>query len=175
MGSYNNISSFQGKTPFIHETAFIDQSARVIGDVVISEGSSVWPMAVIRADSASVLIEKHTAVLDQCLIEAPEDSPVSIGEGSLVSHGVIVHGAIVGPGVLFGIGSIILDNVTIGEGSIVSAGSIVTSRTAIPPNSMVAGSPARVIRETTAKERDYIKRQVEGLYHKSRDYMKENG
>lgn len=175
MRSNNNISSFQGRSPFIHETSFIDISARIIGDVVLEEGVSIWPMAVIRADSAPVIIKKRSAVLDQCLIESPEGSPVSVGQGSLISHGAIIHGATIGPGVLLGVGSIVLDNAVIGEGSIISAGSVVTSRDSIPPYSMLVGSPARVIRETTVKERDYISQQVEGLYRKSRIYMQEKG
>lgn len=175
MRFYKNISSFQDKTPFIHETAFVDHSARIIGDVVLAEAVSVWPMAVIRADSAPIMIEKLSAVLDQCLIESPEGSPVSIGEGSLISHGAIVHGAAIGPGVLIGVGSIVLDNSVIGEGSMVSAGSIVKARSSFPPNSLLVGSPARVIRETTIKERDHIKRQIDGLYRKSRIYIKETG
>lgn len=169
----NNISSFQGKSPIIHETAFIDVSARVIGEAILEEGVSIWPMAVLRADSSPVFIGKRSAVLDLCLIESPEGSPVRIGNGVLISHGAIIHGATISSDVLIGAGAIVLDDASIGEGSIIGTGSIVTPRTFIPSNSLVLGSPGRVIRETTAEERENIKKQINGLYHKSRTYIKE--
>jgi len=130
-------------------------------------------MSVLRADSAAILIGKGSAVLDQCLIESPEGSPVTVGADSLISHGAILHGAAIGRGTLIGIGVIVLDDAIIGEGSIIGAGSIITARTVIRPNSLVLGSPGKVIRQTNAEERENIKEQVEGLYLKSREYLKQ--
>jgi len=170
----NNISSFQGKAPDIHESAFIDLSARVIGDVLIEEGVSIWPMAVLRADDAPTIIRRRSAVLDHCLLESPEGSPATVGEASIISHGAIIHGAAVGPGVLVGVGAIVLDNAVVGAGSIIAAGAIVTPRTVIPPNSLVIGSPARIIRETTPEDRERVERQADGLFRKSRLYLKDS-
>ena len=167
----NNISSFKGKTPVIHKSSFIDISARVIGEVVLEEGVSIWPMAVLRADSCGILIARCSAVLDQSLIEAPDDSPVTVGEGSIISHKAVIHGATIGANTLIGIGAIVLDDSTIGEGSIIGSGSVITPRTVVPPNSLVLGSPARIIRETSTEERKNIEKQVEEFYRKSRVYL----
>lgn len=167
----NNISSFQGRTPVIHDTAFIDHSARLVGDVVVAQAASIWPMAVVRADEAPTVIGKGSAILDLALLESPAGSPVTIGEGSVISHGAIVHGAHIAPGVLLGAGAIVLDDAVVGEGSIVAAGAVVTPRTVVPPNSLVLGSPARVVRETTPEEREGIREQARGLSRKSRVYL----
>lgn len=174
MRTTGNISSFQGKAPDIHKSAFIDLSARIIGDVRLEEGASIWPMAVLRADDSPTVIRRHSAVLDQCLIESPEGSPVEVGEFSIISHGAIIHGAIVGPGVLVGVGAIVLDRAIVGAGSIIAAGSIVTPRMAIPPNSLIIGSPGRIVRETTPEDREGVRRQAQGLFTKSRLYLKDS-
>jgi len=165
-----NVSSFQGTRPVIHHTAFIDHSARVIGDVVVAEGASIWPLAVVRADEAGTVIGKRAAILDLSLLESPAGSPVTIGDGSVISHGAIVHGADIASGVLIGAGAIVLDDAVIGEGSIVAAGAVVTPRTVVPPNSLVLGSPARVVRETTPREREAVREQARRLFRKSRAY-----
>ena len=174
MRTTGNISSFQGKLPDIHESAFIDFSARVIGDVRVEEGVSIWPMAVLRADDSPTVIRRHSAVLDQCLIESPDGSPATVGEFSIISHGAIIHGAVVGPGVLVGVGAIVLDHAIVGVGSIIAAGAIVTPRTVIPPNSLVIGSPGRIVRETTPEDREGVRRQAHGLFTKSRIYLKDS-
>ncbi len=169
----NNISSFQGSTPVIHRTAFIHDSARVIGHVVVGEGASIWPMAVVRADEARTVIGKGAAVLDLSLLESPAGSPITIGQGSIVSHGAIVHGARIGSGVLVGAGAIVLDDAVLAEGSIIAAGAVVTPRMVVPSNSLVLGSPARVVRQTTPEEREGVREQARGLFCKSRVYLGE--
>lgn len=163
------ISSFRGKTPQISEGVFVDVSARLIGDVRLAEGVSVWPMAVLRADSASIVVGWHSAILDQALVEAPEGEPVKLGEESIVSHCAAIHGACIESRVLVGIGAIILDGAVVSSGSIVGAGSIVTPGTRIPENSLVLGSPGKVVRETTQHERRSILDQIEELRLKSGD------
>jgi carbonic anhydrase/acetyltransferase-like protein (isoleucine patch superfamily) len=164
------ISSYDGHTPSIHAQAFVDDSARIIGDVVVEEGATIWPMAVLRADSSPVRIGRCAAVLDLCLLEAPEGHPVHVEEESLVSHGAIVHGARICRGALVGIGAIVLDGAVVGPGAIVGAASVVTAGTSIPPNVLVMGTPARIVRETTASERAGISRQIEELYGKAQRY-----
>lgn len=164
------ITPFADKTPVIAPSAFVDVSARIIGDVHIGDGASIWPMAVIRADSAPVRIGRRSAVLDLALIEAPEDLPVMIEEDAIISHGAIIHGAYVEKEVLIGIGAVLLDGVHVGRGSIVAAGSLVTAGTRIEPFSLVLGTPARVIRRTTDDELQRTLRQVSDLVQKSARY-----
>ena len=151
----------------------MDVSARIIGDVTIARGCSVWPMAVIRADSASIRIGIRSAVLDLALIEAPKGHPVLLEDEVLVSHGAMVHGASIETGVLVGIGAILLDGVHIAAGSIIGAGSLVTAGTRIPPCSLVLGSPGKVIRQTTEQERENIRLQIAELFEKSRSFISE--
>lgn len=171
MATGNFITPFGGKTPSIHQKAYVDISARVIGDVIIAAGASIWPGAVLRADSDTVRIGERSAILDLALVEAPEGHPAVVEEEALISHGAIIHGAFVAARSLVGIGAIILDGAIIGEGSIIAAGSLVPPGTDMPPNSLVVGSPGKRIRETTAEERENILKQLHGLFKKSRAYM----
>jgi len=164
------ITPFNGKMPSIHCDAFVDLSARVIGDVTIEEGASIWPMAVIRADSANIHISRNAAVLDLSLVEAPAGHPVIIDEETLISHRAVIHGAQIQKRVLVGIGAIILDGAVVSSGSIVAAGSVVAPGTRIPPNSLVVGMPGKVVRGTTEKERGLVLEQVHELYTKSLQY-----
>ncbi len=166
------ITAYEGKNPRIHGSAFVDVSARVIGDVVIEEGASVWPMAVLRADSAAILIGKYSSVLDLSLIEAPEGHPVLIEEEALVSHGAIVHGARVCSNALVGMGAIVLEGAVVSKGSIVGAGSLVVAGTLIPPYSLVMGIPGKIVRQTTPEEQEGIARQVGDLSRKAQLYRK---
>ena len=169
------ITPFCDKMPSIHGDAFVDLSVRVIGDVTIEEGASIWPMTVIRADSSTIHIGKNAAILDLSLVEAPVDHPVIIGEEALISHRAVIHGAQVQKGALVGIGAIILDGAVVSSGSIVAAGSVVTRGTTIPPNSLFMGMPGKVVRETTEKERGLILEQVRELFTKSRQYKVKGG
>jgi len=164
------ITPFRDKTPDIHPDAFVDHSARIIGDVVIDKGANIWPMAVLRADSAEIMVGRKAAILDLALVEAPEGFPVIIEMEALISHRAVVHGAQVKSGVLVGIGSIVLDGAIISSGSIIGAGSVVPPGTRIPPNSLVMGMPGKIVRETTEDERARIIAQINYLYAKSRHY-----
>lgn len=165
------ITSYKDSYPKIHGDAYVDISARVIGDVVIEEGVSIWPMAVLRADSDVIRVGKGSAILDLSLLEAPEGHPVLIEEEALISHGAVIHGARIRSRALVGIGAIILDGSVVSSGSIVGAGSVLAPGTELPPNVLVMGMPARIIRETSKEERQSILAQVNGLYAKSRQYQ----
>lgn len=125
MGSNPWITPYGNKIPSIHTDAFVDISARIIGDVKVDQGASIWPMAVLRADSAEIRIGWHSAVLDLALLEATEDHPVWVEEETIVSHGAIIHGARIQSRALVGIGAIILDGAVVSTGSIIGAGSLV--------------------------------------------------
>lgn len=166
------ITPFRDKYPDIHPDAFVDLSARVIGGVTIEEGANIWPMAVLRADSADIHIGRNAAILDLALIEAPAGHPVTIEEGAIISHRAVIHGARIQGNVLVGIGAIILDGAIIFSGSIIGAGCVVPPGAKISPNSLVMGMPGKVIRKTTGKERALILEQIHELYTKSLLYKK---
>jgi len=165
------VTSYRGRTPRLHPEAFVDISARIIGAVELAQGCSVWPLAVLRADAAEISLGARSAVLDLALVEAPEGCPAVIGQEAIISHGAMIHGARIEARVLVGIGAVVLDGAVIGSGSLIGAGSLVTPGAVIPPDSLVLGSPGKVVRSTTPEERRTIMAQVEELYRKSRVYM----
>lgn len=175
MSSNPYLTPFGDKVPVIHAGAYIDVSARIIGAVTVAEGASIWPMAVLRADSDTISIGRDAAVLDLALVEAPDGYPVVLDDRSLVSHGAIVHGARIASLVLVGIGSIVLDGAVIESGSIIGAGALVTAGMHVPPNSLVLGSPGKVVRQTTEQERARIARQLDELFEKSRTLIAQCG
>ncbi len=163
-------SAYGDKSPVVDKEAWVDISARLLGQVRVERQASVWPMAVLRADSESILLQERAAVLDLALVEAPQGHPVVVGREAIVSHGAKVHGAVLEPCSLVGIGAIVLDGAVVSTGSIVGAGAVVPPGTVIPPNSLVLGVPGKVVRQTTEQERSTIMAQVEELVGKSRVY-----
>jgi len=159
-----------GKTPQIEEDVYIDPSSRIIGDVLLKKGCSIWPMCVLRADSNQIVIEDEATVLDKVLIEAPVKNPVVVGKRALISHGAILHGCTVQEGTLVGIGAIVLDGAIIGKGSVVGAGSVVSPQMVIPENSLVLGIPGRVIRALKPGEVEKTSSQVDEVRQKADRY-----
>lgn len=142
------IKTFQNLTPKIHETAFIAETAVIIGDVEIGEQSSVWYSSILRGDVNYIRIGNRTNIQDASVIHVSSKTHPTILEDEItVGHRVTLHGCYVETGCLIGIGAIILDGVRVGENSLVAAGSLLTPNTIIPPRSLVMGMPAKVKRE----------------------------
>lgn len=147
------IKSFQSIQPKIHETAFIAETAVVIGDVEIGAESSVWYGSIIRGDVNYIRIGARTNIQDASVLHVTSKThPTVLEDEVTLGHRVTLHGCYVETGCLIGIGAIILDGARIGKNSLVAAGSLVTPNTIIPPNSLVMGSPAKVKRELTEEE-----------------------
>ena len=146
-----------GKTPRIHETAFIADTAVLIGDVEIGEDSSIWFGAVLRGDINRILIGKRTSIQDNSVIHVDTDKPTTVGDDVTVGHGAILHGCTIGNAVLIGMGAIVLDGAEIGDCCVVAAGAVVRERDKIPPGTLVAGIPAMPKR---SKLDDEVKRML---------------
>ena len=138
----------------INRCVFVADGAIVLGDVTIGTGSSVWYNVVIRGDINSISIGKNTNIQDLCCLHVADDCSVVIGDDCVIGHQVAVHGATVGNRVLIGIGAILLNGVEVGDDSIIAAGALIPEGTKIPAGSLVIGMPGKVIRQTTAKERE---------------------
>jgi carbonic anhydrase/acetyltransferase-like protein (isoleucine patch superfamily) len=139
------IRSFEGTTPDIHESARIDESAVVIGNVTVEAEASVWPNATLRGDSGAITLREGANVQDNAVCH----EGCTVGPGATVGHTAIVHAATVGERAMVGMSATVLDGAHIGEESLVAAGSVVTEDTHVPPNTLVAGTPAEVRKEVT--------------------------
>ena len=146
------IRSIGGKTPQIHPSAFISEAAYVVGDVVIGEGTNVWPGAVIRGDYGRIIIGKHCSIQDNCVIHT--DDYLEFGDHVLMTHGAVVHGGKIGSNVMIGVNAVCLEDCDVGNYVLIGAGAIVTG-TAIPDESLVIGVPGR-IRELPAVHRERL-------------------
>ncbi|NLI93829.1 MAG: gamma carbonic anhydrase family protein [Peptococcaceae bacterium] len=146
------IIQYQGNTPLIGEKVFIADGAKVIGKVSIGEYSSIWFNCVLRGDIDSITIGKRTNIQDLSLIHVNPGQPIIIEDDVSVGHSCVLHGCKICKGSLIGMGSIILNDAEIGENCLVGAGSLVPERKKFPPNSLIMGSPAKVVRELTGEE-----------------------
>jgi len=167
-----SITPFEGKSPQFDKTVFIDPTARLIGDVVLQFGVSIWPFALLRADSNRIAVGERSVLLDKVLIESPRGHPVTIEREVLISHGAILHGCMVKEGAVVGIGAIVLDGAEVGRHSIVGSGSLVPPGMKIPDRSLVLGVPAKVVRKLEEVDLQKSKEQLKEAYEKSRKYLK---
>jgi carbonic anhydrase/acetyltransferase-like protein (isoleucine patch superfamily) len=134
-------------TPKIHETAWVAESAAVIGRVAMAEGASVWFGAVVRGDVEDIRIGRNSNIQDNSVLHADSGIPLSIGENVTVGHHVMLHGCTVGDGALIGIRAVVLNGANIGRNCIVGAGSVVTEGKSFPDGTLILGAPAKVVRE----------------------------
>ncbi len=147
------IRPFRGKHPQIHPTAFIEESAQVIGDVVVGEQSSVWFNVVVRGDVFFIRIGDRTNVQDGTVIHVTNGTHATVLEDEVtVGHNVTLHGCHIERGCLIGMGSIVMDDVHVGAESIIAAGALLSPGTKVPPRSLVIGVPAKVKRALTDEE-----------------------
>ncbi len=153
------IKPFKNIVPKIHKSAFVADSAIIIGDVEIGEDASVWFGSVIRGDVNFIRIGARTNIQDMGVIHVSSKTHSTVLEEEItVGHNVTLHGCYVERGCLIGIGAILLDGVRVGANSLVATGSLLTPGTQIPPNSLVMGSPAKVKRELNDDELAYLER-----------------
>jgi carbonic anhydrase/acetyltransferase-like protein (isoleucine patch superfamily) len=163
---------FRSSVPKVHPSAYVDESAQVIGDVEIGQESSVWMNVVIRGDVNIIRIGDRTNIQDGTVIHVMRDTHATrIGNEVTVGHAAILHGCTIHDRVLIGMGSMLLNGAEIGADSIVAAGTLVPEGKTFPPRSLLMGRPAVLKRELSdadvAAIRDYAQRYVG--YRK--DYM----
>ncbi len=159
------IRSFDGKKPQIHETAYVAESAQIIGDVVLEKNVSIWDNAVLRGDLGKITVGENSNVQDVSSVHNTEGIPVIIGKNVTIGHRVVLHSCTIGDNSLIGMGAIILDNVNIGKNCIIGAGALVTPNTEIPDGSLVMGMPAKVIKPTSEA-------QIEGNIKNAEEYAR---
>ena len=168
------IRSYQGITPVVPVTCYVDASAQVIGDVVLGEQASIWMNAVVRGDVNSIRIGAKSNVQDCAVLHGMRNLyPVIVGEMVTIGHNATVHGCILEDAVLVGIGATILNNARIGEGSIIAAGAVIPEQMVIPPNSLVAGVPGKIRRTLGDEDRKMILKYAQNYLDYTAIYLAE--
>ena len=162
-------------TPAIDPAAYVHPDAIVVGDVTLGARVSIWPTAVLRGDTGRIVVGDESNVQDGTIVHVDHGFSTTIGRRVAIGHRAIVHGATIDDVCLIAIGAILLNGVQVGTGSIVGAGAVCREGMVIPPNSLVLGVPGRVVRATTATDRDRIARTVDSYLdlqqaHRRGDY-----
>jgi carbonic anhydrase/acetyltransferase-like protein (isoleucine patch superfamily) len=139
------------------ESIFIADNSTVIGDVSLGENVSIWYGARLRGDIAPITIGDNSNIQDNATIHVDFDVPVNIGKNVTIGHNAVIHGATIEDDALIGMGAIILNRAVVGKGSIVGAGSVVREGMIIPAGSLVAGVPAKILKELSAEQQEKIK------------------
>jgi len=151
-------------TPRLAETAWVADSAQVIGNVELAEGASIWFGAILRGDNETLYIGRNSNVQDGSMLHADPGFPLTLGENVTVGHHVMLHGCTVGDGSLIGIKTVVLNGAKIGKNCLVGAGSLITEGKEFPDGSMIMGAPAKVVRPLTPE-------QIAGLSRAATHYV----
>ena len=168
------IRPYQGVTPTIPATCYVDASAQIIGDVVLGEHASVWMNTVLRGDVHSIRVGAYSNIQDNSVLHGMKKLyGVFVGEYVTVGHSVVLHGCTVENRCLIGMGSIILNGAVIGAGSIIGAGTLIPEKTIIEPGSLWVGSPGKFRRKLDEKDREMILRYANNYLGYKESYLAE--
>src|SRR5882672_3458756 len=157
--------TFQKSIPQVHPSAYVHDSAEIIGRVIIRKHASIWPMVVLRGDIEPITIGEASNVQDSAVMHTSHGIPVVLGKGVTIGHGAILHGARIGDYSLIGMGAILLDGCLIGKECLIGAGALVSEGMKIPPRSLVLGIPARV-------KRSLHREELALLHQRPKDYIR---
>jgi carbonic anhydrase/acetyltransferase-like protein (isoleucine patch superfamily) len=169
------VRSLGDRAPQIDATAYIADSAQLIGDVVLGSGVSVWFNAVLRGDTERISVGAGSNVQDGAILHADPGFPCTVGTGVVTGHGAILHGCQIGDDCLIGMGAVVLNGARIGPGSIVAAGAVVPEGKEFPPRSLIMGVPAKVVREATTQDLEQIAAGARHYQERARLYQAELG
>ena len=158
------VYELDGTQPRVADSAWVADSAQVMGNVVLGEDSSVWFGTVIRGDTETITVGRGSNIQDASVLHADIGKPLTIGDNVTVGHQVMLHGCTIGDESLIGIGAIVLNGAKIGRHCLVGAGALVTEGKEFPDGLMIIGSPAKAVRQLTPE-------QIEGLKLSAQHYM----
>jgi carbonic anhydrase/acetyltransferase-like protein (isoleucine patch superfamily) len=168
------IRSYKGMTPAIPASCYVDDSAQIVGDVVLGEHASIWMNAVLRGDVNSIRVGAHSNVQDCSVLHGMKgEYHVSVGEYVTVGHSVTLHGCVVEDRCLIGMGAIILNGARIGTGSIIAAGTLIPEKTVVEPGSLWMGSPGKFQRKLEERDQASIMRYARNYLEYKEAYLRE--
>ena len=156
--------------PQIHESAWVADSAQVMGRIELEQDASVWFGAVLRGDNEPIRIGRCSNIQDGSVLHSDVGQPMTVGPYVTVGHQAMLHGCTIGEGSLIGIGAIVLNGARIGKNCLVGAGALVTEGKEFADGSMILGSPARVVRQLTSEQIAGIRRNVLGYVDNARQF-----
>ncbi len=166
-----NLLEYLGRWPQIGANVFLADNARVIGDVVIGEQSSIWFGSVLRGDINRVVIGQYTNIQDNSVCHVADEYACIVGHYVTVGHHTILHGCTVGDEVLIGMGAVLMNGVVVGEQSIIGAAALLTEGLQVPPGSLVYGAPAKVVSTLGPTERRKIRGWAEKYCRLAANYL----
>jgi len=143
---------FEDRKPELHDSAYVAESAELIGAVTLAEGASVWSNVTIRGDNEPIVIGRNSNVQEGSVLHTDMGCPLVVGEGVTVGHQAMLHGCVIGDGSLIGIQAVVLNRARIGRNCLVAAGAVVTEGKEFPDGSLIVGSPAVVKRALDAEQ-----------------------
>lgn len=164
------IYELDGVAPSISDSAWVADSAQVLGNVELADDASVWFGVVIRGDTETIRIGRGSNIQDLSVLHADVGMPLTVGEDVTVGHRVMLHGCTIGDGSLIGIGAVVLNGAKIGKGCLVGANSLVTEGKEFPDGSMILGSPAKVVRQLTPERVEGLRRSAQGYVDNARRF-----
>ena len=164
------VYELDGVAPKLADSAWVADSAQIMGDVELAEDTSIWFGTIIRGDTDTIRIGRGSNIQDLSVLHADPGFPLTIGEEVTVGHMVMLHGCTIGRGALIGIGAIVLNGAKIGRNSIVGAGALVTEGKEFPAGSLIVGSPARVMRALDDNALAMLKLSAAHYVEKARAY-----
>jgi phenylacetic acid degradation protein len=159
------VYSIDGIVPVVHPSAFVHQSAVLVGDVIVGARAYVGPCACLRGDFGRIVVEEGANIQDTCMLHGFPGKDTVVGAGATIGHGAVLHGCVVRRGALIGMNCVVNDNAEVGEDAMVAAMAFVRAEATIPPRALAAGIPARVLRELSAEEMQWKKDNMH-LYQK---------
>lgn len=157
------VYSIDGITPVVDPSAYVHPSAVLIGDVIVGAGVYIGPAASLRGDFGGLRVHDGANIQDGCVLHGFPGYDTVIGQNGHIGHGAVIHGCRIGPNALVGMNAVVNDNAEVGESAIVAAMAFVKAGMAVPPRTLVAGIPARIVRELTQEEIAW-KREGTDLY-----------
>lgn len=157
-----SIYQLDDHTPQVPASAFVADSAQVMGQVILGEHSSIWFGAVLRGDNEPMTIGEGTNIQDGSVLHSDHGSPLTVGKHVTVGHKVMLHGCTIGDESLIGIGAVVLNGARIGKNCLVGAGSLVTEGKEFPDGSMIIGSPAKAVKQLSPQQIEGLKRSAQG-------------
>ena len=166
------IFKFKTYSPNIESSAWIAHDANIIGKVKILKKASIWFGATLRGDNEEILLGQGSNIQENCVLHTDHGFPSNIGTNCTIGHSVILHGCSIADNTLIGMGSTILNGAQIGKGCLIGAGSLITENKVIPDNSLVVGSPGRVLRKVTEEEIKAIIENGQHYVNTSKKYKK---